>query len=63
MRLQGDPNPGPAPPVEKRSGFVEEQEETPSLPGFSSWRTVYWIVLAVFVLCIVLMRALQEYFS
>jgi hypothetical protein len=63
MTFQNKPGPDAARPGAKRRGPVEEPEEKPSLPGLSDWGTVYWIVLAFFVLCILLMRALQEVFS
>jgi hypothetical protein len=63
MRSQDNSNHDPSPADAKKSRSIEETEETPALPGLSGWKSVYWTVLAVFVLCIVLMRALQEVFS
>ena len=63
MNFQDKPDHDSAHPGGKQRGFVEEPEEKPLVPGLSGWKSVYWIVLAFFVLCIVLMRALQEVFS
>ncbi|MEJ2110180.1 MAG: hypothetical protein P8Z37_09765 [Acidobacteriota bacterium] len=40
-----------------------QPDESPALPGFSTWRAVYWCIIAVFILYIVLMRAFQGFFS
>jgi len=40
-----------------------QPDELPSLPGFSKWRSVYWFILAAFILYIVLMQVFQGFFS
>jgi hypothetical protein len=39
-----------------------DTEET-GLPGFPSWHGVYLVVLALFVLWVVLLTALEKFFS
>jgi hypothetical protein len=63
MSIKDEPDRDPVPPDAPEAGTLEEAEETPLVPGLSSWKPVYWLVLAFFVLCVVLMRALQEFYS
>lgn len=63
MSTKGAPDRDPAPPRAGENRTVEEREEKPPVPGLSGWKSVYWFVLAFFILCVVLMRALQEFFS
>jgi len=38
-------------------------EHSTGLPGFSTWRGVYFFVLIVFVACVVLLKAFELVFS
>ena len=39
---------------------VPSADEPPDLPGFRTWRGVYWFVLGVFALWIALLALLTE---
>jgi hypothetical protein len=38
-------------------------EQATGLPGFGTWRSVYVLVLIVFVVCVILLKAFELAFS
>ena len=38
-------------------------DESPRVPGFSSWRGIYIFVFAIFVLVVVLLALFSRYFA
>ena len=38
-------------------------DESPNLPGFRTWRGVYWFVIGCFVFYVVLLIVLSQAFS
>ena len=47
-------------PATPESPVSAPVEEPPGLPGFRTWRGVYWFVLGVFTLWIALLALLTE---
>ena len=39
------------------------QDEAPGVPGFRSWRGVYWFVFGFFALCVVLLAVFTRAFA
>ena len=50
--MNQSPEPPPTPPA-----------EPPGLPGFRTWRGVYFFVIGWFVVLVVLLAALTRYFA
>lgn len=38
-------------------------EEPPGIPGFSTWRKVYWFVFVFFILCVLGLALFSRAFS
>jgi hypothetical protein len=45
------------------SSDSETEEHSTGLPGFRTWRGVYYFVLIVFVVCVVLLKAFELAYS
>jgi len=41
----------------------ESKEDAPGVPGFRTWRGVYWFVFACFVLVVVALTLFSRYFA
>ena len=41
----------------------QASDESPRVPGFSSWRGIYIFVFAIFVLVVVLLALFSRYFE
>ncbi len=53
----------PLPPAQNGPPENSFDTEGTGLPGFMSWRAVYWFVAATFVLWVVLLELLDGLFS
>lgn len=58
---QPDEEGGRTPPPEQR--LIAPADESPSVPGFRTWRGVYAFVFAVFVLVVILLSFFTRYFA
>lgn len=51
------------PPEPLIQGDRDEHDETPGVPGFRSWRGLYWFVFAWFILVVVLLALFTRAFA
>ncbi|HEV8540833.1 MAG TPA: hypothetical protein VGR78_00445 [Verrucomicrobiae bacterium] len=52
-------------PPESPASFTEceEDNETPGVPGFRTWRGVYWFVMGWFMLVVILLALFTRAFA
>ncbi len=48
---------------EHREPSPAPEDESPDVPGFGTWRGVYWFVLGCFVLMVIALTVLTRYFA
>ncbi len=50
-------------PATPESPVAAPADEPPGLPGFRTWRSLYWFVAGCFVACVVLLAIFARVFS
>ena len=53
----------PAPSPSSKAAIVQPPDDSPGVPGFRTWRGVYWFVFLWFVLVVALLALFSRWFA